>query len=344
MASTTLPAIVQPNRPPSGGASKSFVLAPPTSKKVGSGRTLNKRHVGAAKVEDADLKHRPGLLDTSSHRNTHKQNLCLEMLSSGHVNSFCEFFSLTHPELTKPKTNIEEKGEDDEAEKPLDTDPKKLDRLREGLTQAETARRHGEIGETFKSYEELGEYFEQEGSFETSIHFYTKALQVSKDIEDDRKTEAEANCKMGLALERQGKLAEAAQYFETFYELCVQSSPDGKISESASHHLVRAFTAMASQSEDKGDIREALSYHKKCLDLAKEVGDQAFVASANYRIGRAYETLGEMSTAFSHLHESLVVAEQLQDKVAEGGRVLHSLSYSKAKATDPRPYSTSSGW
>ena len=165
-----------------------------------------------------------------------KQQFCIDMLVHGYVNSFVDFFYLTHrPEEETQKTATVAAAKSAEPAAPPGIDPStsstlsasspdssnsaspsssrsppplplsSLPSLQSWLTSAEESHRHGDSSTVFSSYSNLAEYFHSTlQDFKTAIYFYEKCLDISESIGDKQK-QCEANIKLGKTHQQMGK-------------------------------------------------------------------------------------------------------------------------------------------
>lgn len=259
-------------------------------------------------------------IDTSRYRNTYEHNLCLDMLKEGFYQSFQELFNL----MEKQKQDVESLGADSGLfdQLLLEDQPEKLDQLKHHLTTAEAAKRRGKMDQVYHSLLALARYFEETGDFWLSDHFYCSCLKTSLKIRGDgRRKESEANCNMGLASEKRGDLFKAAEYLESFYNLTkgrLWQTDDGENLHSLScGHLRRVYTTMADQVKE-ADMMKSIDYLLKAYGMAKESGDSQQEGLAGYRLGIAYEEIGDAETAILYHNGYLEKCQENTDDVGMG--------------------------
>jgi len=96
--------------------------------------------------------------------------LCLETLIKGHVNSFVDFFFLTH--------RSEEEGV--ASRPPIPDDQLKF--VQATLTTAERAHRRGDSERVFVAYDSLAQYFLEMAEYKTAIYFFEKCLDIAESV------------------------------------------------------------------------------------------------------------------------------------------------------------------
>ena len=67
-----------------------------------------------------------------------------------------------------------------------------------------------------------------------------------------------------------------------------------------------------------GDFQKAIEYHKRDLEIAKEVGDKAGEGISYCNLGNAYESLGDFKKAIECYEIDLEIAKEVGDRAGEG--------------------------
>jgi hypothetical protein len=99
-----------------------------------------------------------------------KDDICMEILMEGFVQSYVDFFYLTHRPDPVPDPTRE--GVEREINVPLN----EMLFIRDNLQAAERARRQGETRVVYESYNKLAQYFQEVNDCRTGIYFYEKCL------------------------------------------------------------------------------------------------------------------------------------------------------------------------
>jgi len=105
---------------------------------------------------------------------TDKQSLCIDILVGGYVNSFVDFFYLTHraEEDSNTAAAAAAAGGSAGAPHPPPIPDSKLSLIQHHLTSAERAHRRGDSEQVYASYEALAHDFHAAQDYKTSIYFY----------------------------------------------------------------------------------------------------------------------------------------------------------------------------
>jgi len=244
---------------------------------------------------------------------------CVDMLVNGYVQSFVDFFYLTHKSESGgegPPYSIED--EEGDSEGPLSD----LKSVKSNLCRAEAAKRRGDSREVYTAYRSLGRQFEDGEDVKTAIYFYEKCLEVAK-LTEDAELEAEANNDLGLAYEKIGNISTAITFHEQHLkisngeeeEVAASSSPD---KAAARAHLVEAYRTFANECEERGDLTQAVDFHTKCLEAAKMAMDVHAEALAHHRLGLALKKLGQITDAIDNQRKYLDMCASNNDGEGQG--------------------------
>ena len=80
----------------------------------------------------------------------------------------------------------------------------------------------------------------------------------------------------------------------------------------------RAYGNLGNAYQSLGDFQQAIQYHQKRLQIAKELGDRAGEGGAYGNLGVAYRSLGEFQQAIQYHQKHLEIAKDLGDRAGEG--------------------------
>eukprot|EP00771_Trimastix_marina_P001187 gnl/Trimastix_PCT/2240.p1 GENE.gnl/Trimastix_PCT/2240~~gnl/Trimastix_PCT/2240.p1 ORF type:complete len:632 (-),score=145.42 gnl/Trimastix_PCT/2240:340-2235(-) len=217
-----------------------------------------------------------------------RHNLCLEILKQGCVDSFVDFFNLTH--AANPETK-----------KRTDTPPdsadlfEHLDFLKEQLTEAELAGRQEREEDVFNAVQSIASYFEKLGHFDDAIRFHLRchhAAQLSGNV----MLQVEASHALAFAYERIGMLPEAIHYHEQHLQRAeVAHLPDHALN--AKQHLITVYERLADQAESTQDFESAIASLDKCLVMAEQSRNITALGQTHYRLGLIYEHIGDVHRA-----------------------------------------------
>eukprot|EP00217_Crustomastix_stigmatica_P011837 CAMPEP_0183797340 /NCGR_PEP_ID=MMETSP0803_2-20130417/15412_1 /TAXON_ID=195967 /ORGANISM="Crustomastix stigmata, Strain CCMP3273" /LENGTH=410 /DNA_ID=CAMNT_0026042009 /DNA_START=52 /DNA_END=1284 /DNA_ORIENTATION=- len=250
-----------------------------------------------------------------------KQSLLVEMLVEGHPAAFVDMFYLTHrdgvADDTPTPAELEARGIDPETFVPEEeVAPESLQFLKEQLVLADDAARKSQMREVFDAYMRLARYFEGADNHRKAIFFYEKCLKTAQSA-GDSDGELEANLHMGGACEHVGDTEKAAEYHEKHHALALQCGDDDALS-TAQQNLVQVYRRRADELEEAGELGAAVSSLDKCLAVAKQSTDTTAEGLANYRLGQAYEKLGDYQRALQYHQDYRRLCTLSGDKTGEG--------------------------
>jgi tetratricopeptide (TPR) repeat protein len=241
-----------------------------------------------------------------------KRSLCVETLAAGFVQSYVDFFYLTHrPDPAAAAAAAD--GEVPEIEVPVDD----MIFVKDALISAEGSRRRaGQIAAVYKSYDDLARHFQDRDDHKTGIYFYEKCLEIAR-MTVDTEGEMRANHSLGKAYEAVSEFSEAVKFHERHLELA-ELAGDDAAALTANEQLVRAYRGHAEAVEGEGDYEEACVLHQRCLDAAARSGSRRAEGRANFRLGRVKVLLGRSEEGMGHLEEHLGVCQELKDLEGQG--------------------------
>ncbi len=211
-----------------------------------------------------------------------KQSLCLDILVSGHVQAYVDFFYLTHrPEVDHEE---EEAAEPEPQDEQVGIPSNMLPHVKTQLEEAEVARRRGDTQAVFTAYRQLADFFTGLEDQRTAIYFWEKCLEITQ-LTSDVEGEKQATRSLGMAHEASKDMAAAIKQYETLLDLTNGTSDVGG-AQQANEHLVVAYEATAASRDAAGDAHGALECREKCLEAARASGDPAKERKAHYDLGQ----------------------------------------------------------
>ena len=168
-----------------------------------------------------------------------RRQLCEGMLRGGFVQSFVDFFYLTH------RPDPENEGRD------VQVPAREAQYLRENLERAEAARRRGDTGAVYAAYANVAKYYESRaGDAATGVYFYEKCLEVAR-LTGDHRGEMAAHHDLGLARMAAGEAEAAARHHERHLAMA-RALDDAREARLASRELAGVYTARAEALEAAG--------------------------------------------------------------------------------------------
>eukprot|EP00164_Ancoracysta_twista_P004519 GFYU01006099.1.p1 GENE.GFYU01006099.1~~GFYU01006099.1.p1 ORF type:complete len:447 (-),score=120.06 GFYU01006099.1:212-1552(-) len=236
-----------------------------------------------------------------------KERICVETLMYGYVNSFIEFFYLTH----QPEDADVDDDEDEGGAQKLD-----LVFLQRKLIEAEKGKRQGLPKVVFNAYKDLADRAQNVEEYGIAIGFFNKCLDIAK-LTGDPAFEMQANHDLGIVVERTSDIEAAIRYHERHLELATNVGEQEGVS-TAHDHLVVVYRAHATELSEARDFANALTYYEKCLESARACGEKVAEGYAYYHMGLCYNELGDAEQSIEYNKKYLEVCRSTQDMVGEG--------------------------
>lgn len=231
-----------------------------------------------------------------------KQSLCVDILVNGYVNSFVDFFYLTH-------------RADDDAKKASLTEDRMFF-IKENLTIAEKAHRRGDSERVLEAYEQLAQFFQDSADYKTGIYFYEKTLDISESM-DDLPKQGNANLNLGLTHDAMGDTSTAIKFHERHLQLAIETE-DKKRLQQANQQLVESYRRYAEEHEKKKDNETAVKLYKKCLTAAVDARDLKSEGMATYRLGIACGAVNDKTASIEYHQRYLEICKKIGDQLGEG--------------------------
>ena len=261
-----------------------------------------------------------------------KQSICVDILAGGYVQSFVDFFYLTH----RPDPAQENYGAG-QVPQEIDVSIEDMEEIQTHLVEAESARRKpDQVDQVYSNLNSLAVHFQDRDDQRTGIYFYEKCLEIAR-IMQDVAGEMKATYDLGAAYQLMKDYLKAAEYQEQHLQLAqqnVETDPDQV--PLAYNQLKQTYTEYGELLESEGKIEEATQYHRKCLAAAEQTNDKAAEAAAHYRLGRAMVLSDRPEHAAqgkTHLTKSLDLSKELGD-VRGQGLAFSSLAALSQKSKD----------
>ncbi|OLP81004.1 Tetratricopeptide repeat protein 29 [Symbiodinium microadriaticum] len=238
-----------------------------------------------------------------------KQQLCIDLLMVGCVQSYVDFFYITHRKAA-PK-----EGANEDEVKDVVIPEETLIFLKETLEQAESARRLRSYLQCYESYNSLAEFFETVPDLKSAMYFYQRCADVAAEVEAWESI-AKANLNLGSCEEQGGNWQSAMQYHEKALEIA--SSADSlPLQIKAASRLSTVCQVLAEQCEKDGRDAEASSLFERCLSSAQRSKDATLEGTACHKLGLSKQTTGNYEQAVELQRQYLEICRIHDDRVGE---------------------------
>jgi len=238
-----------------------------------------------------------------------KQQLCIDLLMVGCVQSFIDFFYITHRKSAASEAPLEQDT------KELDIPEETLIFLKETLESAETARRMKNYHHCFEHYNVLSDYFEKVSDLKSAMYFYQRCSDVATEV-DARESIAKANLNLGMCEEKAGHWEQAMKFHERALHIATSADSLPLQIKSASR-LTHVYRILAEQCEKEQRDVEATAFYERCLNCARLSKDSALEGSACHKLGKSKYNTGNFEDAIDLQKQYLEICKTHDDRIGE---------------------------
>lgn len=238
-----------------------------------------------------------------------KQQLCIDLLMVGCVQSFVDFFYMTHRKEQPSDSAPEQEPVD--VEIPEET----LMFLKERLEQAEMARHAKSYQQCFESYNVLAEFFEKVPDLKSAMYLYRRCADVAAEV-NHLESIAKANLCLGTCEEKGKNWHSAMEFHEK--ALSIATSADSlPLQIKAASHLTYIYQVLAEQCEREGRDADATSLYERCLECAQQSKDNSLEGTACHKLGLSMHKTGQFEAAIDLQKQYLEICRIHDDRVGE---------------------------
>lgn len=235
-----------------------------------------------------------------------EEEFCQDLLVEGYVQSFVDFYHLTH--RLDPNST-------DGSNTKIHNSPEDMSFIRNNLVLAELSRRQGNIIGVYTAYNKLAGSYKKKMDWKTAIFFQKKCLEVAQ-LTTDLKAEMSANHTLGEVYQQMGEYGDARLRHERHEEIAVSiDSADDIIAANVELHKVYLVTA-ARLEQDPAATDEALKMYEKCLGASIKCTDLAAQGEANGKIGNLLLRQGDAAGALPFLEQHSEISTNIGDTEA----------------------------
>jgi hypothetical protein len=139
-----------------------------------------------------------------------ESEFCEQLLSEGFVQSFIDFYHLTHrpdPMVSDARNSVK-----------IVVSYTDMIYIRDSLMEAEISRRRGNTAGVYSAYTKLATFYSSKSDWKTCIFFQQKYLDVSQ-LTADLRAEMSSNHSLGLIYQQMGDYDTARQFHERHEEI-----------------------------------------------------------------------------------------------------------------------------
>lgn len=160
--------------------------------------------------------------------------------------------------------------------------------------------------------------YEQNHKFTDSLHYYTLALEASKQANDER-AEGKANHSVGRACILAGNAHDSIPYLQTFLRIAknIASNPRNNSNGKDDGAVGQAYAALAAAYQTLGDHAASSQCLQELLDISIASGNDISYSKATENIGIMHAAAGRRSEAEPYLQKAF----ELRRKLVQEGKV-----------------------
>lgn len=239
-----------------------------------------------------------------------KQQLCIDLLMVGCVQSYVDFFYITH---RKPSSS--EAGPGEQEGKGFELPEETLIFLKETLEVAESARRAVNYQHCFESYNTLAEYFEKVQDLKSAMYFFQRCADVASEV-DARESISKAFLNLGMCEEKGSNWQSAMQFHEKALQIAT-SADSLPLQIKAASRLTQVYQVLAEGCEKEGRDSEATVLYERCKDCAQLSKDANLEGIACHKLGLSKYKTGHYEPAIELQRQYLDICRVHDDRVGE---------------------------
>lgn len=238
-----------------------------------------------------------------------EEAICIELLTTGFVDSFSDFFKITHPKCPSSYHYDYWKNamSDNSAPPPPVVPTDQYEKIQARLVEAEMARRNGKDAELARAYTDLSQYFQSINDMKIAI-IYLEKLRDYALFTSDLVREAQALKEIGRLFKEAGNLEQALRFCEECLTVSVSIS-DGVAEAQAA--LIDAYRSYSDSLISRGEGTKAIEFLNKSLKVAADSGVPLSIAICNQQLGDCYRQLEMLNSAIEHFEKAFQIYKTL---------------------------------
>jgi tetratricopeptide (TPR) repeat protein len=182
--------------------------------------------------------------------------------------------------------------------------------------KVEESQRLGNSISIYDSRKNIAAYFENMKLYNVAVSYYNEALDIALKSGAVPLVEMEAMLNLGRAMEQNGNLSTALDLFERSRSIAL-SKNNTEQEELASKGLINVYLKIAESLESTSNYQQAINNYLQCKKIL-ENSDENSLLDIDFRLGKAYKEIKDISTAIKYLEKFLAGSKQLRDKKKEG--------------------------
>jgi tetratricopeptide (TPR) repeat protein len=230
--------------------------------------------------------------------------MCQQLLVEGFVQSYIDFYHLTH---RKDPNNIAEQERSGALQIQMSLEDMVF--IRDNLVKAETCRRQGDTQSVYTAFTKLADFYVVTQDWQTSFFFHEKCLEVAQ-LTNDIRAEMKANHALGTTYQLMNDYEGARKFHERHEEIATSVDVMEEVAV-ANVELFKVYMVLAERLENQKQADEALEMYQRCLTASKKCWDRAAESEANGRIGSLLLARGAAQDSLPYLRSQSQIAADL---------------------------------
>ena len=240
-----------------------------------------------------------------------EEAICIELLTTGYVDSFSDFFKISHPKSpgSYHYDYWKDAGTDNATPAPPIVPTDQYEKIQARLVEAEIARRKGQDAELARAYTDLSQYFQSINDMKIAI-IYLEKLRDYALFTSDLVREAQALKEIGRLFKEAGNLESSLHFCEECLTVSV-SIGDGVAEAQAA--LIEAYRSYSDSLIARGEGTKAIEFLNKSLKVAADSGVLLSLAICHQQLGDCYRQLEMLDSAIEHFEKAFQIYKGLQN-------------------------------
>lgn len=270
---------------------------------------------------------------TAGPKLSNEAELCQQLLVDGYVQSYVDFYHLTH--------RADPNAAEGRVVSKIHTALEDMIFIRDNLVLAEQNRRSGNTSGVYTAYNKLADMYMRHSDWKTSIFFHEKCLEVAQ-LTADMRAEMAANHALGVVYQRMDDFDQARKHHEKHEAIASSIDLQEEVAK-ANVELYKVYMVLAAKLDNvvepskpatpsaagssssggrsrgstprgsMSNISGALEMYQKCLAAAVKCWDKASEGEANGKIGNLYLKNGMPNESLQYLRQHSQISADLGD-------------------------------
>ncbi|KAG4090143.1 TPR-like protein [Neocallimastix lanati (nom. inval.)] len=289
---------------------------------------------------------------SGSHKKSLIKDICEEMLINGNIDSYVNFFYLTHSTENQNESinnvinsNKNKENEDYEKEerkyfeiKTYNEDNYNEDNINKGKSISvdnlynfnslfvgiEECERLDDPLEEYKAKKKLAEYFGRLNNWNEAIKYYQNAYESISLLKNKTELLLESIYNIGRAYEKNNQIVKALAHYTKCRDDSIKNE-DRNYELISSKKIVKLRLIIANKLDKKKKYEKEIEHYKKCINIIKNsYNDNDEINAITFRLGTAYYNNNDLDKAITLFNEFIDNFDDDSSKNEENRRLAHA--------------------